>query len=420
MLTRKGAGCSGRREICLTQRSSKMVRYRSFARYARTKAGNASPSAARIFLYEVRVENASKACLLASSAVNGNPLVTRTANQHLRGIDRTLRFGAIGLLAIAAAWAMRDILLLVFAAVLIACVLRGASNALDRRTGLGPNASLAVVIALLIATIVALVWWRGNDIADQAVQIADQLRSQVEQLWKQMAASPWGSVVAQQLRNAAQSARTGLTGYVPGVASSVLGIGGSAVVIIATAAFLAASPQTYINGGLRLLPVSWRERGREAAAQIGSTLQLWFIGQLADMVIVATLVGAGLFILDIPLALTLALVAGLFNFVPYVGALAGALPAILVALAQSPSDALWVSVLFLSVQMLEGNVIAPLIQRRTISLAPALTIMSQTILGTLFGILGLVVATPLTAALVTGVRMIYVEGVLEQGEQSDR
>lgn len=142
---------------------------------------------------------------------------------------------------------------------------------------------------------------------------------------------------------------------------------------------------------------------------------------IADaLVIVATLVGAGLFILDIPLALTLALVAGLFNFVPYVGALAGALPAILVALAQSPNDALWVALLFLIVQMLEGNVIAPLIQRRTISLAPALTIMSQTILGTLFGILGLVVATPLTAALVTGVRMIYVEGVLEQDEQSDR
>ncbi|MGC5098482.1 hypothetical protein ACPXA0_26130, partial [Escherichia coli] len=83
------------------------------------------------------------------------------------------------------------------AAVLIACVLRGASNALDRRTGLGPNASLAVVIALLTATIVALVWWRGNDIAAQAMEIADQLKSQVERLWTQMAASPWGSVVAQ-------------------------------------------------------------------------------------------------------------------------------------------------------------------------------------------------------------------------------
>lgn len=317
-------------------------------------------------------------------------------------------------MVITAAWLMRDILLLIFAAILIACVLRGASNSLERNTALGPNAALGTVMLVLVAAGVSLLWWRGTAIADQTMQIADQLRVQVEQLWAQMAASPWGAIVAQQLRNAAQSARAGLTGYVPGVASSVLGIGGSAVVIIATAAFLAASPQTYIHGFLRLLPVSWRQRGGAAAADIGETLQLWFVGQLADMLFVATLVGMGLFALDIPLAPTLAIVAGLLNFVPYVGALAGALPAILVALAQSPHDALWVAALFLGVQMLEGNVIAPLIQRRTISLAPALTIMSQTILGTLFGILGLVLATPLTAALVTAVRKIYVEGVLER------
>ncbi len=98
------------------------------------------------------------------------------------------------------------------------------------------------------------------------------------------------------------------------------------------------------------------------------------------MVIVATLVGAGLFLLGVPMAPTLALLAGLVNFVPYVGALAGAVPAIRRGLAQSPSLALWVALLFICVQTLEGNVIAPLIQRRTISLLPALTIVSQTIL----------------------------------------
>jgi predicted PurR-regulated permease PerM len=138
------------------------------------------------------------------------------------------------------------------------------------------------------------------------------------------------------------------------------------------------------------------------------------VGQLASMVVVAILVGVGLFLLGVSLAPTLALLAGFLNFVPYVGALAGAVPAVLVALAQSPTLAMWVVVLFISVQMLEGNVIAPLIQKRTVSLAPALTIMSQTILGSLFGLLGLVVATPLMAALATTVRMAYVEGVLER------
>ena len=273
--------------------------------------------------------------------------------------------------------------------------------------------SLFAVMVMLVTAIAALFWWRGSAIAEQGTQILDQLAQQIEQLWTQMASTNWGSTVAQQLRN---SARASLTGYFPGVASSMLGIAGSLVVIVATAAFLAASPQTYVEGMLRLLPIPWRQRGKQVAMQLGHTLQLWFVGQLADMVVVTILVGVGLLILDVPLAPTLALLAGLLNFVPYVGALAGAVPAVLVALAESPTLALWVALLFLCVQMLEGNLIAPLIQKRTVSLAPALTILSQTILGSLFGILGLVVATPLMAALVAAVRMLYVESVLERGE----
>jgi predicted PurR-regulated permease PerM len=132
------------------------------------------------------------------------------------------------------------------------------------------------------------------------------------------------------------------------------------------------------------------------------------------MLIVGVLLGLGLFLIGSPLALTLALLAGLLNFVPYIGALAGAIPAILVALANSPSLAMWVAVLFISVQLLEGNVIAPWIQKRTISLPPALTILSQTVLGTLFGLIGLIVATPLIAVLLVATRMVYVEGFLER------
>ena len=297
----------------------------------------------------------------------------------------------------------------------MACVLRGASDTLDRATGIGQRVSLALVVALSGLTIGSVLWWRGNAIADQGMQIVLQLQTQIERLWQQLQATSWGALTGTQLSQATRSARSIITGYAPGVASSVLGIGGSVVVTMATAAFLAASPKTYLDGSLRLLPVSWRACARDVAMEVGKTLQLWFVGQLADMVVVAILVGVGLFLLGVQLAPTLALLAGLLNFVPYVGALAGAVPALLVALAQSPTLAMWVAVLFLCVQVLEGNVVAPLIQKRTISMAPALTIMSQTILGSLFGLLGLVVATPLTAALVTTIRMVYVEVILERG-----
>ncbi len=341
------------------------------------------------------------------------------ATRHLCGIDRTLRASALGFLLLIAIWIFRDILLLVFAAVLMACLLRGASNGLHRRTGLGSGLSLLAVILAPGIFLGLLAWLRGTAITEQAAQMADQMTTEAQQSWDRLGTSAWGSLVARQLRSAADSVRNGLTGYVPGVASSVLGIGGSAVVVVATALFLAASPQMYLSGSVRLLPTDWRPRAREVAQQIGTTLQLWFLGQLADMVIVATLVGAGLYFLGVPLATTLALFAGLLNFVPYVGALAGSVPAILVAFSQSPTLALWVVLLFVSVQMLEGNVIAPLIQKRTISLPPALTILSQTILGTLFGAFGLILATPLFAALLTAVRMIYVEGVLERDSNDE-
>jgi predicted PurR-regulated permease PerM len=274
-----------------------------------------------------------------------------------------------------------------------------------------------VVVALTAVSLVALLWWRGNSIANQVNQITEQLGIQLQRLWDQLQASSWGPVLGQQISAASKSARAGLTGYVPGVVSSVFGAGGSIVVIAVTAVFLAASPRIYLNGGLRLLPRSWRSRGRQVACQIGTTLQLWFLGQLADMIVVAILVGIGLTFLGVPLAPTLALLAGLFNFIPYVGALAGAVPAVLVALAQGPTLAMWVALLFLCIQILEGNLIAPLIQRKTISMAPALTIVAQTVLGALFGIFGLVVATPLTAAAVTAVRMVYIESFLENDER---
>ncbi|KIZ43190.1 permease [Rhodopseudomonas palustris] len=340
----------------------------------------------------------------------------------MKDISRTLRITAIGLVLIIVLWGLRDILLLGFAAVLIACVLHGAGDALHRRSGLGEGWSLLAVVLTLLLGLGALLFWRGTVIADHVSQMTDQLSLQLQQLWQQMSGKGWTALLAQQLRSSVESAGKNLSGYVPGVASSVLGIGGSALVVVATALFLAISPRRYIDGALRLVPIGWRPRGREVMLEIGETLQLWFVGQFVDMVIVAVLVGVGLFLLGVPMAPTLALLAGLLNFVPYVGALAGAVPAILVALAQSPSLALWVALLFICVQTLEGNVIAPLIQRRTISLLPALTILSQTVLGTLFGAVGLVVATPLTAAMMTAVRMIYIEDLLERdtGAQDGR
>ena len=339
---------------------------------------------------------------------------------HLRAIARTLRASAIGALLLLAVALLSDVLLLVFASLLIASVLRGGANAMHRQTGLGERWCLLAIVVLLLLVIGAILWWRGPEIAQQAVQMTDQLTAQVQTLWQMLGQSDWGGRLVDRLRSSRWSMVGNVTGYAPQVASSVLGLGGTLVVVIATAMFFAASPGLYRHGVLRLLPVPWRPRGAEVLDEVGESLRLWFLGQFADMVIVTVLIGTGLFLLGVPLAPTLALVAGLLNFVPYVGALAGSLPAILVALAQSPGLALWVALLFVVVQTLEGNVIAPLIQKRTVALPPVLTIISQTVLGTLFGALGLILATPFVAAAMVTVRMVYVEGILERSSPEQK
>ena len=342
-----------------------------------------------------------------------------SASRHIRGIDYTLRAVAIATLLLLTIIVLKDVLLLIFAAVLAACVLRGAAHWLHQRIGFGTGWCLALVVILLAALIIGGFWLQGPRVTAQAASVADTVTQQVKHLWASWQDNPLVQRLMPRLKDEAGSMVGGFTSLVPGVASSVLGVGGDLVVILATAIFLAAAPETYAAGFLRLLPVSWRARGHEVMTELGSTLQLWFLGQFADMVVVTVLTGAGLFFLGVPLAPTLALIAGLLNFVPYIGALAGAVPALAVAVSQSPQTAIYVGILFVVVQTLEGNVIAPLIQKRTVDLPPALTILSQTMLGALFGVMGLILATPLTAAAMVGVRMVYVETILEK-DSSDQ
>jgi predicted PurR-regulated permease PerM len=138
------------------------------------------------------------------------------------------------------------------------------------------------------------------------------------------------------------------------------------------------------------------------------------------MVLVGVLTTVGLWWLDVPLALTFGLLAAALTFIPNFGPVLSVVPPALLALADDPTRALYVAVLYLAIQTIESYAVTPLIQRRTVSMPPALTIMSQIVLGVLVGAIGVAVATPLTAAAMTMVRMLYVEDLLEQEAAAQR
>ena len=317
------------------------------------------------------------------------------------------------LVVVGVCWALSDIVLVVFAAALLGCLLRGGAESLSRRIGGPVGLWLAFIVLALVGFLGFEIFVRGPVIAAQLHDIWGELRGQVTSLWQQYGQAEWVQPVLGRVKDYFGDGTSKIAGVAAGVGTSTLGGLGTLLVMVVTAIFFAIDPDLYVSGVAKLMPKDWRTHTRDTMGDMAHVLRWWFIGQFIDMCAVGILTGVGLYVIGVKLAFTLALIAAIFNFVPYIGALAGAVPAVLIALGQGPQTALYTAVLFLVVQTLEGNLIAPLIQKRTVELAPVLTILSQTVLGSLFGPLGLILATPVTAAGVELVKKVWVDEVLD-------
>jgi predicted PurR-regulated permease PerM len=189
-----------------------------------------------------------------------------------------------------------------------------------------------------------------------------------------------------------------------------------AVVILFVGIFGAAEPAVYKKGLLLLVPPGYRQRMAQALEAVVFNLRWWFVGQVCLMVMMAVTTAAALWLIGIPLALTLGLITGVFELIPYIGAWLSAVPAALIALLLGPRYLIMTVALYLGLHILEGYVLVPLVQRRAVHLPPALTLVAQVLLGELLGALGLFVAAPLTVAVIVFLKMLYVEDAL--GDQS--
>jgi predicted PurR-regulated permease PerM len=200
--------------------------------------------------------------------------------------------------------------------------------------------------------------------------------------------------------------------FVAGGITSAVGALTSGLVVIIIGLYAATTPMVYIDGALRLLPPSRRERGREVVRALGQALRWWLVGRVASMAVVGFLTAVGLWVAGIPLAFVLGLIAALLSFVPYIGPIASVVPAALVALAESPTKVLYVFIIYGVVQLLESYLITPLIQERAVSIPPAVLISAQVIMGILAGAIGVLMATPLAVVLIVLVQMLYLADVL--------
>lgn len=187
---------------------------------------------------------------------------------------------------------------------------------------------------------------------------------------------------------------------------TLLSLGRIGLVVI-LAFYMAYDGRRYVRGLLMLFPPERREVGSDLVRALGTALPLWLLGRLSSMAVVALLTAPGLMLLGIPLALVLALIAGLFSFVPVLGPIASVLPAVLITLDAAPNKILWVLLLYGAVQVLESWFITPRIQDRMADVPPVLLLSAQFVLSALVGVVGVMFSTPLVLAALIVVQVVY-------------
>jgi len=302
-------------------------------------------------------------------------------------------------------WELRSLLLMLFGAVVIATIFRALADQIARWTKCREGLAVAIAIILILGAALLLIALFGSQIGQQA----KLLRETLPIAWKSFEARVGDIGLGEQLTGLTQSIRapSGFSAFGNFILSLGNGIADILVVLVA-GIFLAAQPRFYTSGAIKLVPPGKRELAMEAMQDSERALRLWLRGQIIAMVVVGLLTGVGLWALGMQSALTLGLLAGVLEFIPFAGPILSAIPAVLIALAVSPDLALWVLLLYLAVQQFEGNILTPLVQQYAVDLPGVVLLFSLLAFGSLFGALGVVLAAPLAVVTYVLVKRLYV------------
>jgi len=198
--------------------------------------------------------------------------------------------------------------------------------------------------------------------------------------------------------------------------SSTITVAAGLFLILVLAIYVGADPGLYHAGLMGLFPRGARDRAGVVLTRIATVLRRWLVTQLVAMVVIGVVSTVTLLFLGVKAAVALGVIAGLLEFVPTVGPILAAVPAIAMGFLDSPEKALTVGLAYLVIQQLEGHVLIPILMKEGMDLPPALTIVTQAVMALLFGFLGLMVAVPLLAVIIVPVKLLYMEGVVGDAE----
>lgn len=327
-------------------------------------------------------------------------------------MDTLLRKAVLIIVAAALLWQFSGVLLLAFAAVLVAILLLAITGMFRKILPVGQGGALALSCLTIALVAAGFFYLLGAQIVVEANQLGKELPELLQQIGRRIGVADLDQRLLRWGQNFMQG--DGLMGRITATTSFLVAGLADAVLILVAGVYLAASPKTYRHGMLRLVPLRWRSRTAQFTATVGRALKLWLAAQLATMIAVGVLFTIGLMILGVPSAMALGFIAGVAEFVPFAGPILGAVPALLIALPLGLDTVFGVFVLYLAIQTLEGNVIQPLLTRRAVDLPPVLTLFGIVAMAGSFGSIGLLLASPLAVTAFIAVKQFYLRDALKQ------
>jgi predicted PurR-regulated permease PerM len=305
-------------------------------------------------------------------------------------------------------WLLVDLLLLLFACALVSLILLTFTNAVRRRTKLPFAVSLGLVVVGLLALIGGAVAFFGATMQSEFAELGTRLPAAWADLEVRMRTSAMGASILERAEGVAPSGQA----IVNAATAALAAVGGALsglVLVLVGGLYLAAQPTLYSTGLLRMMPTQARGSVAETLDAISVSLRNWLKGQALGMLFVGIGTGLGLWLVGVPAAWAIGLIAGLAEFVPYLGIFIAAIPAVVLGFGQGTETGLWTIGVLIAVQQLQGNLVMPVLQNRMVDLPPAVTIFGIIAAGILFGVPGVLLATPLTIVVLVLVRRLYLK-----------
>ena len=318
-----------------------------------------------------------------------------------------LALGIIGIIFLA------DPLLLIIGGMIFAVLLDGGARLLGRVLPIGRGWRLALVVITGFGFIAWVLYFAGTTLAAQA----ETLRAVVQIQFNELVAliSSWGLIPKTGSVNIG-SQLLGSVGRLTSVISTALGAFTSIIIMIVIGIFIAAEPRLYDRGIAWMLPLRYRHKFYLILEKVGWTLRRLLFGRLIVMVVEGVATGMLLWLAGVPMAALLGLITGLLAFIPNIGAIVSGALMVAVGFSAGPNQGLFAIAIYFFVQNADAYLLVPLINRRTVDLAPALVLGTQLLFGALFGLLGVLFADPILASLKVTLVELSKQRAKETGE----